>query len=752
MKDERKTKGQLIKELADLRHQIDGLRKRELGLKQAVEALQQSEIRFKELADLLPQTVFEFDEEGKFIFVNRNAFSMFGFSQEDFEKGLNAFQTIVPEDRDRAKGNIQRALRGEKVGPSKYTLLRKDGSTFPAIIYSGPVSKENRPVGLRGIVIDITERKQVEEALWESEKRYRILADNAGDLIFTLDMGLRFTYVSPSVRRLLGYTTEEVIDLGVREVLAPDSAELAFKAFAEEMALEASGAPDPSRETVMELKLVDKDKTTVWGEVKMSFLREPDGRPVGVLGVTRDITERKRTQEALRESEERLRALFDHAAAGMALVDTNGRVLATNQANCRFLGYTEEEIVGMHFADFVHPEDQDADAALYESLLKGQRDSYVMDKRYVRRHGEIVWGRLSVSLVRGQNGQTQYTAVVCENITDRKRAEEVIRESEARYRAIMEQSPDSIYLVDVETRQVMEANSAFQKMLDYTYSEIPGLSLPDFVVGNREDLDRRFMDVLLGKGPFTFERQYRKKDGSLLDVWVSTRVISFGGRKAILVLAHDVTELTRGRNALQESEARYRAVVEQSPDAIYLVDISTKRVVETNTAFQEMFGYTAEESLKLSSYDIAAADRKDIDERFQTILEARGPVSYERRWRRCDGSLIDGWANVSVISYGGRKVVCALVRDLTERKRAEAERERIIGELQEALFRIKTLRGLIPICANCKKIRDDKGYWQQVETYVREHSEAEFSHGLCPECIKIFFPELKGPGKGSGVI
>jgi PAS domain S-box-containing protein len=189
--------------------------------------------------------------------------------------------------------------------------------------------------------------------------------------------------------------------------------------------------------------------------VKMSFLRESDGRPVGVLGVTRDITERKRAQEALRESEERLRALFDHAAAGMALVDTNGRVLATNQANCLFLGYTEEEIVGMHFADFVHPEDQDADAALYESLLKGQRDSYVMDKRYVRRHGEIVWGRLSVSLVRGQDGQPQYTVVVCEDITDRKRAEEVIRESEARYRAMMEQSPDGIYLVDVETRQVM---------------------------------------------------------------------------------------------------------------------------------------------------------------------------------------------------------------------------------------------------------------------------------------------------------
>ena len=158
MKDERKTKGQLIKELVDLRHRIDGLRKGELGLKQSVEALPGSEIRFKELADSLPQAVFELNEEAKLLFANRNAFSMFGFSAEDFEKGLNAFQTIVPKDRDRAKGNIQRASRGEKGGPSEYTFLRKDGSTFPAIVYSAPVSKENRPVGLRGIVIDITDR------------------------------------------------------------------------------------------------------------------------------------------------------------------------------------------------------------------------------------------------------------------------------------------------------------------------------------------------------------------------------------------------------------------------------------------------------------------------------------------------------------------------------------------------------------------------------------------------------------------
>ena len=110
------------------------------------------------------------------------------------------------------------------------------------------------------------------------------------------------------------------------------------------------------------------------------------------------------------------------------------------------------------------------------------------------------------------------------------------------------------------------------------------------------------------------------------------------------------------------------------------------------------------------------------------------------------------WASSVSLFFGGKRVVCTMVRDLTERKLAEQEREKLIHELQEALANVKTLRGLVPICANCKKIRDDKGYWQQVETYVRDHSEAIFSHGLCPECIKDLFPKFEKKGGQGGHI
>ncbi len=139
--------------------------------KRVEEALRESEKRYRDLADLLPQTVFELDERSNLIFVNRNAFDMFCYSQEDFDKGLSAIQMFIPEELDRAKENIKRRLRGEKFGINEYTALRKDGSTFPVLLHSAPIIHEGKPVGLRGIILDITERKRMEKEIQDKNEQ-----------------------------------------------------------------------------------------------------------------------------------------------------------------------------------------------------------------------------------------------------------------------------------------------------------------------------------------------------------------------------------------------------------------------------------------------------------------------------------------------------------------------------------------------------------------------------------------------------
>jgi PAS domain S-box-containing protein len=209
-----------------------------------------------------------------------------------------------------------------------------------------------------------------------------------------------------------------------------------------------------------------------------------------------------------------------------------------------------------------------------------------------------------------------------------------------------------------------------------------------------------------------------------------------------------LAEGKRAEEALRESEGRFRAIMEQSPEAIFLIDAETGGILEANSAFQELLGYSLEEIVGLPIFDLVSADRGIMDRRFQETVQTGKPTFDERQYRKKDGSLTDVWVSRKVVFYAGKEVMCVILHDLTERKRAEAEREKLIGELQEALGNIKTLSGLIPICAQCKKIRDDKGYWQQVEVYVRDHSEAKFSHGLCPECTKLLFPELQEKRKG----
>lgn len=192
---------------------------------------------------------------------------------------------------------------------------------------------------------------------------------------------------------------------------------------------------------------------------------------------------------------------------------------------------------------------------------------------------------------------------------------------------------------------------------------------------------------------------------------------------------------------LSQSEERYHSLFENSRDAIYIT--SREGVfLDANQATLDLFGYTRDELIGMNVVSIyeKPEDRKI----FQEKIESEGAVrNYEIRMRKKDGTVMDSLVtfNVRADAEGGIIGYQGIIRDITESKRSQLERERLISELTEALEKIKTLRGLIPICARCKKIRDDTGYWNQLEEYIEKYSDAVFSHGLCPECQKLFEEE-----------
>jgi PAS domain S-box-containing protein len=205
---------------------------------------------------------------------------------------------------------------GRQARLTSYKVRKKDGCFVWVETEGSLIYRNGEPYAVQAIARDITEKKRAEESLRESEKRYRLLADNATDVIWTRDMDLRVTYVSPSITTLRGYSVEEVLGQTMQENMPPASAEFATRVFMEELALEASGEPvDPSRSRTIEVELNCKDGSTVWTEVRMSFLRDRDNRAQGILGIIRDISERKRAEDELREHQEHLEELVEERTA-----------------------------------------------------------------------------------------------------------------------------------------------------------------------------------------------------------------------------------------------------------------------------------------------------------------------------------------------------------------------------------------------------------------------------------------------------
>lgn len=204
-------------------------------------------------------------------------------------------------------------------------------------------------------------------------------------------------------------------------------------------------------------------------------------------------------------------------------------------------------------------------------------------------------------------------------------------------------------------------------------------------------------------------------------------------------------EQKRMADVLLESEKRYRTLFERAGDAIFILESEGEkagRIVMANKAAAAMHGYTVAELSNMKIMELDTIDSaKGAAGMIRRILDGEW-VKTELHHRRKDGTEFPVDVSAGLLEYGGHKYVLAFDRDITERRQIEEGREKLIRELRDALEKIKTLKGLLPICASCKKIRDDKGYWNQIETYIATHSEAEFSHGLCPSCAEKLFPGL----------
>ena len=270
----------------------------------------------------------------------------------------------------------------------------------------------NRPVRLVGTVQDITEQKQAQAALLESEERYRILLEHGFDGIFVHE-DFRIVQLNDRLAEMTGYTRAELMGSRPIDMFVPESQERIRQYI-------RSGATG-----YFEIELRHRDGRIVDVESYGAPCRF-QGRNARIVGL-RDITERKRAEEALRESEERFRTAFEEGTVAMALTALDSTLLKVNSSFCRMLGFSESELVGRSFTEITHPDDVAANLVGTRRLACGEISSFRMEKRYIRKDGGVIWADMSTASVRDANGRPLYCVTHVQDVTDRKQAEEALR-------------------------------------------------------------------------------------------------------------------------------------------------------------------------------------------------------------------------------------------------------------------------------------------------------------------------------------
>jgi PAS domain S-box-containing protein len=413
------------------------------------------------------------DLSGRFTFVNGAGERLTGYSAAEL-LGRPAAALIAPHRRADAVERFERRLAGAGVEDLDETILVTRTGRHVAIEVSSTVFRtDGEPAGVLGIVHDLTERRRAETALEHSERRFASLLEAAPDGVVIVDRRGEIVLVNARTEELFGYDRSELVgrsvDMLLPEALSDGHAEHRLR-FVEDAHMREMGSG-------LDLIARRKDGHEFPVDINLSPLETATG--LLVVASVRDVTERKRAENALLESERRFRRSFSSAAIGMALVAPEGRFLEVNDSLCAIVGYPREQLLSLSFQDITHPDDLELDLGHLRRVMKGELRSYQLEKRYLHRDGSVVWVLLSVALITDNDGRPIHFVSQIQNITARKHAQQALELSEAqlaeaerRYRTLVEQLPLGTYVRPLDLgRPNIYASPQVEPLLGYPASE-----------------------------------------------------------------------------------------------------------------------------------------------------------------------------------------------------------------------------------------------------------------------------------------
>jgi diguanylate cyclase (GGDEF)-like protein/PAS domain S-box-containing protein len=421
-------------------------------------------------------------QDGKFKYVNLLFQKLTGYTEKEL-LSLYPLDLVHPEDREAVRKKAIESLKGDNSFPYEYRFIKKDGGVIWALERLTSTEYRGKRAAV-GSFVDITERKQWEEALAKSEQRYRTIMDETHDDYYEVDLAGNFTFANDAWCLSVGYTVEELIGINYRATTAKDEAKIIYKAFNQ---VYLTGQPIRALTT----KFVRKDGSYGIGELSAFPIRNDKGDIIGFRGVSHDVTERVRMEEALRRSEERYRTIMDETHDDYYESDLAGNYTFVNDAMCRSTGYTAEELIGKKYSTSTMHASDDA-KRIYEAFrqvyLTGQPIKAFKTK-FARKDGSSGVSEQSGFPMRNEKGEIVGFRGVSHDVTERVRMEEALRQSEERYRTILAEIEEGYYEVDL-AGNIMFVNKAACRQFGYSEEELVGSNYRTYVL--KEDIKSVF--------------------------------------------------------------------------------------------------------------------------------------------------------------------------------------------------------------------------------------------------------------------
>lgn len=642
MKDVDKDTQELIKELEELRQQVAQLQASEADYKKAEE-------RYRLLITNATEGI-TVAQDGKIKFANPKFIESTGYTLEELTS-IEPTQIVHPDDRDTVTDYYAQRLRGEFV-PESYTfrIIDKNGNIKWLDRSVTSISWEGRPAVLV-FSTDVTERKRMEQAVRDSEAKYKDLAESITDVFFAMDENLRYTYWNKASEELTGISATDALGKHLCDIF-PDT--------------EATGRAENTYLRALNTKK-PQHLVTAFPVGGRDFVFEINAYPAaaGLCVYVRDITERTKLEEALRESEQWYRLIFDNTAIGIGFASVDGRVITLNKAMESISGYSVEDFNKINLED-IYVDKADRDNFLHQLRKTGSVIDYPV--RLKRKDGTEFDAILTSKLT--AIGDREFLQTICHDVTERKRAEEALRESEERYRSLVELSPDAIFVAS-EGKHVF-INSAGMKLF--------GASSPDQIIGRtviefihqdyRETVATRMRQALeTGIAPPTIEEKFLRLDGTEIDVEVRATPLIYQGGPAMQAVIRDISERKQAEAELRTKDN----AIASSISGILLLDLDGV-ILYANQAYLDLWAYgSAKEAIGHNITEIAAD--KELARQLLTIVRTEGEWKGELHATARDDRTIDVLLSESLVrdERGIPVAIMASTIDITERKQAERQ-------------------------------------------------------------------------------